>query len=77
VRLFRRAFTLVNQNRDLLNVGAYKSGTDPELDRALACYAHFESFLRQDMHEAVSLEVSIGQLAAVIAEMIESTPQDS
>jgi flagellum-specific ATP synthase len=77
VRLFRRAYTLVNQNRDLLNVGAYKPGTDPELDRALACYPRFEMFLRQDMHEAVPLDVSIGQLAAVVAEMLEPSAEEA
>ena len=32
---FRRLWSLYQQNEDLIKVGAYKSGTNPELDEAI------------------------------------------
>ncbi len=47
----RRAWSLYQQNRDLVQVGAYVAGTSPELDEAIRLRTPLESFLRQDMHE--------------------------
>lgn len=36
---------------DLVNVGAYESGSDPEADRAIAAHPHLTAFLQQGVHE--------------------------
>jgi len=48
---FRRLWTLYQQNADLIQVGAYQPGTNPELDEAIRMRPQLEQFLRQDMHE--------------------------
>jgi flagellum-specific ATP synthase len=48
---FRRLWTLYQQNADLIQVGAYQAGTNPELDEAIRMRGQLEQFLRQDMHE--------------------------
>ena len=48
---FRRLWTLYQQNADLIQVGAYQAGTNPELDEAIRIRPQLEQFLRQDMHE--------------------------
>ncbi len=47
---FRRLWSLYQQNSDLIQVGAYESGTNPELDEAIRLRQALEAFLRQDMH---------------------------
>lgn len=50
----RRLWALYQQNRDLIQVGAYASGSNPDLDQAIALRPALEVFLRQDMHEGVA-----------------------
>jgi flagellum-specific ATP synthase len=64
-RVFRRSYALVEHNRDLLNVGAYKPGSNPVLDVALAANEQLQRFLRQDMHEKVSMDQTLNQLATL------------
>ena len=47
---FRRMWTLYQQNLDLIQVGAYERGTNPELDDAIRLHDRMVSFLQQDMH---------------------------
>jgi len=47
---FRRMWTLYQQNMDLIQVGAYESGTNPTLDEAIRLRGAMETFLRQDLH---------------------------
>jgi flagellum-specific ATP synthase len=49
---FRRLWTLYQQSADLIQVGAYQPGTNPELDEAIKMRPALEQFLRQDMHIA-------------------------
>ena len=51
---FRRLWTLYQQNQDLINVGAYEAGANPDLDKAIVLRSAMEQFLQQDMHESVS-----------------------
>ncbi|HAL40796.1 MAG TPA: flagellum-specific ATP synthase FliI [Gammaproteobacteria bacterium] len=56
---FRRLWTLYQQNLDLIQVGAYEMGTNPDLDRAIALRGRMEAFLRQPMDELSTFEESI------------------
>ncbi len=47
---------------DLVNLGAYKSGTNPEIDYALSKIGPIREFLRQDVDESSSLDESIERL---------------
>ena len=47
---FRRMWSLYQQNQDLIQVGAYETGTNPTLDEAIRLREAMENFLRQDMH---------------------------
>ncbi len=46
---FRRLWSLYQQNVDLIQVGAYQSGSNPEIDQAITLRAEMEAFLQQDM----------------------------
>jgi flagellum-specific ATP synthase len=64
----RRLWTLYQQNQDLINVGAYESGSNPDLDRAIAVRSEMENFLRQPMDERVTVETAIAQLQECLAD---------
>jgi flagellum-specific ATP synthase len=42
---------LYQQNVDLIQVGAYETGSNPTLDEAIRLRESMEQYLRQDMHE--------------------------
>lgn len=51
---------------DLINVGAYESGSDPLLDIAIARHELIEKFLQQDISERADWEESLQFLTAVL-----------
>ncbi|MBW2644635.1 MAG: flagellar protein export ATPase FliI [Deltaproteobacteria bacterium] len=50
---------------DLINVGAYVEGSNPEIDNAIKMTGRIDSFLRQDIGEKVGFEESKEQLLAL------------
>ena len=51
-----------NEAEDLINIGAYKSGSNPEIDYAITMIHQVNEFLQQDVDEKVSFEESIARL---------------
>ena len=49
----RRVHARYNRSRDLINVGAYVSGSDPELDRAIGIFPRLEEFLRENAQRPI------------------------
>ncbi len=47
---------------DLINIGAYVSGSNPEIDYAIEMFEKINSYLRQDIEETVIFEDSVGQM---------------
>jgi len=64
-RAFRRVYSAYQQNRDLISVGAYQRGGDEQIDQAITLMPRLLDFLRQDMHEQVTLEDSLEALYAL------------
>ena len=61
----RRARQLIvkfSKARDLIQLGAYQSGHDAELDAAVQVHPALVALLQQDMHERAPLESSVQQL---------------
>lgn len=50
----RRLWSLYQQNLDLISVGAYEMGSNPEIDQAIALRSKLETFLVQDMYAEVN-----------------------
>jgi flagellum-specific ATP synthase len=55
---YRRLWSLYEENRDLLLMGAYAPGCDASLDEAIARRDDVLSFLRQDREAVIDLETS-------------------
>ncbi|MGE6321654.1 flagellar protein export ATPase FliI [Pseudomonas oryzihabitans] len=62
----KQLWSLYQQAKDLLSVGAYVPGGNAETDLAIARYAPMQQFLRQGLRESESLEQSATNLQAVL-----------
>ena len=49
VQQFRQLYSSYEQNRDLINVGAYTRGSDPRTDLAIDAFPHLQAFLQQGL----------------------------
>ncbi len=65
-RRFKQLYSLYQNSRDLISVGAYTPGGDPRLDEAVAYYPKLMEFLQQDMRQAKPLQSSISELMALV-----------
>ncbi|MCY1240374.1 Flagellum-specific ATP synthase [compost metagenome] len=62
VRRFKQLMSRYQRNRDLISVGAYVPGNDPELDLAIRLHPRMEAFLQQDIHQRAGYDDAIAQL---------------
>jgi flagellum-specific ATP synthase len=66
VRRFKNYYSRYQRNRDLITVGAYAAGSDPQLDRAIALQPAMEAFLQQNIEEKAAYANSVARLRALI-----------
>ena len=57
-RNFKNLLASYNQAEDLINIGAYKKGSNREIDLAMRLKPQMDHFLRQDIYETSNLEDS-------------------
>lgn len=62
----RRSMALYDDMAELIRLGAYKQGTDPELDRAIRLNTGLEAFMAQDRAESADLGTSFADLDRVL-----------
>ena len=65
-RRLRELMSAYNQSRELVNLGAWKPGANPTLDRAVALWPQISSLLAQRPHEQASLTDSIHRLGELL-----------
>ena len=65
-RRMRQLLSKVNKARDLIQIGAYQPGHDPELDLAVRLQPQMNALLQQDMHERAALDMSRAQLTRLM-----------
>lgn len=67
-RRLKQLYSIYQQNKDLISVGAYQPGSDPRIDYAIAKNNEILAFLQQDMNEAVDISRSLAELNQLIDE---------
>jgi flagellum-specific ATP synthase len=67
--LVRKLMAAYARSEDLVRIGAYKAGADPDLDRALLAREAIRAFLTQEAHEQVRFGDALRRLAALAAEV--------
>ena len=74
---FKRMYSAYQQNQDLISVGAYQSGSNPEVDEAIIYHPRLMQFLQQDSNEAVSFDNSLqGLMQATAGHQHQAEPGD-
>ena len=58
----REVLASYRESADLIEVGAYAAGSNPRVDRAIACRDGLATFLKQRVNERASLADTLGQL---------------
>jgi flagellum-specific ATP synthase len=61
-RKLKQMVSSYQRNRDLISVGAYKRGSDPQLDEAIALQPSITAFLQQDIGERSETADSLAHL---------------
>ncbi|MET3651723.1 flagellar protein export ATPase FliI [Dyella japonica] len=64
---FRQVYSAYRQQRDLIAVGAYQKGSDPQVDHAIAMWPKLRDFLQQEVDAPTTLADAIGGLEALTA----------
>ena len=65
-RQFRALSASYEANRDLVLMGAYRAGADPQLDQAIAMHGALTQFITQPARCSVPLEPSISALTELL-----------
>ena len=70
-RRFRQILSTYQQSRDLIAIGAYKSGSDPRIDQAVRLWPDMQRFMAQDLAERADFGSSTGSLHNLLAGEVE------
>ena len=61
----RQMMSVYQDNRDLLSIGAYKSGSNPELDEAISCMDQINHLLQQNVENQVAFDETVTQMRKI------------
>ena len=64
-RGFKQAYSLYQQNKDLVAIGAYSKGADAKIDRAIRLKPAMDQFLQQGIKEVIPFSQCEEMLAAI------------
>jgi flagellum-specific ATP synthase len=62
----RQTLAAYSNMEELIRIGAYRMGADPQIDRAIALNPALEAFLGQDKDEVTDMDTSFDQLAQIL-----------
>ncbi len=65
-RAVKQLYSSYQQSKDLIAIGAYVRGSDPQLDKAIGMMPNINRFLQQGMHEVVAYDDSLQSLAQLV-----------
>jgi flagellum-specific ATP synthase len=62
---FKEILAAYRQAEDMINIGAYKAGSNPKIDYAIVKMDRMISYMKQDVSDGVSVEESIAVLSGI------------
>ncbi len=71
IRAFKQVYSTYNANRDLISVGAYQQGSDPQIDESIAMIGPMRNFLSQGMNEKVDFNTSCAELNQIMSQTVQ------
>ncbi len=66
LRRSKQIITTYEDMAELIRLGAYRRGSDPAVDEAIAIYPNIEIFLSQNKDECTSIEDGFAALADIV-----------
>lgn len=63
---FKQLLARYQQNRDLIAIGAYTPGADPDTDMAIERFPHLRAFIQQGIRQGVHMAEAIANLKALL-----------
>lgn len=67
----RKMLALYKDKEDLINIGAYTKGSNPEIDEAIDKMDDINSFLRQDVDEDVSIKDTLSEQGHISGQVFD------
>lgn len=71
---FKGLFSIYQRNLDLISIGAYKMGSDPQVDEGIEFYPRLVKFLRQGLHEKGDIRSSQQDLFDLFSNPLQENP---
>ena len=71
-RVLKQAYSLYEENKELITIGAYSRGSDPRIDKAILIKPRLDHFLQQGMKDSISYNDCLTQLAVLTQEFVNS-----
>jgi len=62
----RTIMSMYRENKDLIDVGMYKPGTNPKLDTAIEMMPQINAFLQQRTSDIVSMDTTVNTLVEMM-----------
>ena len=64
----KNMIAVYREAEDLINIGAYKKGANPEIDRAVLLHTAIQSFLKQNMTESYTFDQTLEFMRRIVEE---------
>ena len=64
--IIKNMIAVYREAEDLINIGAYKQGANPEIDKSVRLHNPIQTFLKQDMTESFTFEETLGMLKGIV-----------
>jgi len=64
---FKKTMAVYASNEDLINIGAYAKGSNPEVDYAIDVHSRVLEFLSQDTHEKFEYDDAVNKLIEIVS----------
>lgn len=64
---FKELMATYKQSEDLINIGAYKSGSNSKIDSSIAKMDEMISYIKQDIHNGIGLEQALDDLKQIFS----------
>jgi flagellum-specific ATP synthase len=71
-RALKQAYSLYQENKELITIGAYAKGSDPRVDKAIVIKPKLDHFLQQGMKDTICYNDCLTQLAALTQAFVNS-----
>jgi flagellum-specific ATP synthase len=74
-RSIKRVYSTYQQNKDLINIGAYARGSDPQIDLSIAAAPPINAFLQQSIKQIVDMKSTLETVSTLASGIQAAGPK--